>query len=147
MLSDCVVDMTDDSCSCESLGESQVDMSHRFSQHRCCDFAVPGPFQHSVNTSPSHGPCSPQSSFEYSVLQFDFSLGSGPIDTAVISAISSGSAGSDEYSYFEERFHLIPQCMREDIAVSQQDCLELQLRSSCANALSICAFSEESNTR
>ena len=140
------VDMADNSSSCcygDSVEvENPTSCYHKYycRQRICSDFTVSGPASHSSTTSPSQGPCSPESSFKCKVLESDFSLGNDLTDAL---SDSNNPSNSTYYSYFDRHHHLIPKCLLEDMKASQQQCLEQQLRSACSNALSLCAFPED----
>ena len=115
-----------------SFQKSSLNM-HRSSS----DFLVPGPSSRCAS-SPSQGSSSPESSFNDHVHKSEFSL---LISDSCSNIDISLPAQSAVRSYHDKSCCSV----REEISETTQNnereqTLELDLRSACANALSLCAF-------
>ena len=101
--------------------------------HKSSDCLVPGPSSRS-SSSPSRGPCSPESSFKHHIYQSDSSLQLSDdffnFDVSLPPQITPRSNCDKDCCF----------CLSSTEETSTLQTLEIDLRSACANALSICAF-------
>ncbi len=128
--------------SCQEGEKNQLPMDER------SDVAVPGPSCSSSSSSPSQGPCAPESSTKRSIDQSALSLDSfAPQNIKNVEdqhTLSNAETAQHEQSTQPALIRIV-EATKPHTAIKTPKAkdIELELRADCAHALSLCAFQDD----